>query len=253
MKNSRYFIFLTPVAVLLIFEFFVFKPDWLYWTFFAANALVLLTIFMLTRNTAPKWYWLNYAILPILFTTSLVGYATFLANKFVIELLLVSNSFFLFIHFRQIYLYLRDFNAGKIYTLENVSAYGNFLVIFFSTSIIFGLQSFLNAPVWLLITSILPVYFLVLYHVFLNNNFNIKKSLVYIFIAELILVEITWSISFLPLSFGIAGLILAICYYVLIGLIRFYLKNSLNKNIIKLYLALALSCIAIILLTSRWL
>jgi len=68
----------------------------------------------------------------------------------------------------------------------------------------------------------------------------------------LVLVELAWSISFLTLSYYILGLILAICYYILIGLVRFYLLGTLDKKIAKLYLIYGFGALLIVLLTSRW-
>jgi len=63
---------------------------------------------------------------------------------------------------------------------------------------------------------------------------------------------LAWAASFTSLSFYILGLILAVCYYILIGLIRFYLLGRLTRQTIKLYLIFGLSSIFLVLLTAKW-
>ena len=48
------------------------------------------------------------------------------------------------------------------------------------------------------------------------------------------------------------GLILALCYYMLVGLVRFYLLGSINPRIVRLYLLFGFACMAAVLLTARW-
>jgi len=75
----------------------------------------------------------------------------------------------------------------------------------------------------------------------------------YILIGCLVMVELAWSISFLPFNYIVAGLILSICYYILINLIRNYLLGELNSKKVRIYLIIGLIGIVFALLTSRWL
>ena len=68
-----------------------------------------------------------------------------------------------------------------------------------------------------------------------------------------VLIEIAWSLSFWPLSYYILGLVMAIFYYIIIGIVRFYLLNELDRKIIKLYLVFGFLGITLVLLTARWL
>jgi hypothetical protein len=116
----------------------------------------------------------------------------------------------------------------------------------------FGLQSFLNISVWLLLAIFAGMTFLVLYEVMATNEIDLSKGYLYIFIFTLILIEITVGVYFLPLNYNIIGLIVAICYYVLIGLLKFHLKQRLTKQAVKTYLFSGLAGAFIILLTAQW-
>jgi len=84
------------------------------------------------------------------------------------------------------------------------------------------------------------------------NRIDLKIGFFYILIISLVLTELTWSASFLTLNFYILGLILAVCYYILIGLTRFHLLDKLTKRLVKLYLFYGFGSILIVLLTANW-
>ncbi|MDD5295074.1 MAG: hypothetical protein PHP21_04170, partial [Patescibacteria group bacterium] len=113
-------------------------------------------------------------------------------------------------------------------------------------------QSFLNLPVWLLMIFMLIVTFLAVYQVMWANKVEMRMAFPYILISGVILLEIGWSISFLPLNHNIAGLVLAICYYIMSGLSLSYLNDNLDKKIIKQYLIFGYVSILIVLLYARW-
>jgi len=94
---------------------------------------------------------------------------------------------------------------------------------------------------------------LIIYQIIWVNKIELKKGLPYILISCLILVELCWSISFLPFNYNISGLSLAICFYVIIGLIKNYLLDKLDAVKIKTYLILGSVSLFLILFTARWL
>jgi len=63
---------------------------------------------------------------------------------------------------------------------------------------------------------------------------------------------LAWSVSFLTLSYYVLGLIVAICYYVLIGLVKAYLLDNLSAKTVKWYLIFGFLALILVLLTARW-
>ncbi|MFH1523149.1 MAG: hypothetical protein ABIE43_05035 [Patescibacteria group bacterium] len=255
MKFYRILILVTPLIILLLFEFFVIFPKAIYFLLILANLVIFFTIWVLHKhslNQGGRKFYLSATVQPALFLTTLAFYSVLISNKIVIQSLFLANSFFIYFYLRNFYYYIFKPNYYKSQILENISSYGNFLIIFFLSSFTFGLQSFLNIPIWILITIILPIIALVIYNVMWINKINFKIGFIYILVSCLILTEISWSLSFLPLNYNISGLVLAICYYVIVGLIRYYLRGDLNKRIVKFYLSFGLISISLILLTARW-
>jgi len=252
MKHGRILILLTPIVIFFLFELYFFYQKTFYYSIFLAIILILFTVRQISRKSEIDKNWWNFLILPACFLVSVSIYSSLLTNNFYIQLLFFVNMVFLYFYLRNIYYYLIRPEFYKAQTLENLSSYGNFLVIFFFSSAMYGLQSFLNITISLLIFFILLLFALVIYQVIWANRIDMNLGFIFILVLCLILVEIAWSASFLPLNYNVLGMVLAICYYILIGLTRFYLKDKLNTKIIKLYLFSGFISIFILLLTSSW-
>jgi hypothetical protein len=252
MKYNCFLPLLISLAVIILSEIFFFWPQMIYVILVLAVLLFLFTLRQFKQASLKKEKWWNFLILPSCFYVGLIVFSSLIPNKLLVQLLFIFNTVFLYFYFRSLYYYLIKPDFYHDHSLENFSSYGNFLAFYFIASAIYGLQAFLNIPVWLLALVILVVVGLIVYQIIWINKINIHVGLFYILLACLILVELAWSVTFLPLSFYILGLILSICYYMSIGLIRFYLLNRLDKKIIKLYLIFGFSSIFMVLLTARW-
>jgi len=253
MKLNRFLPLFIPLAVFLFLELFYFKPEMIY---VAIVFIVLLFLFALRQfirvSERETGVW-NFIILPFSFTIGLIIFSVMVPSRAVVQILFFLDLFFLYIYFKHVYYYLAKSSFYKKFALENISAYGNFLVVFLFFSSIYGLQSFLNISVWILMIIVVIVSAVVVYQVIWINKIDMRQGSFYVILACLVLVETAWALSFLPLSFYLLGLILAICYYMLIGIIRFHLIGNLNRRLVKLYLASGFAAILLVLLTARWL
>lgn len=252
MKYNRFLVLLTPLIALLLCEVLFFMPKMFYVILVFYFLIIFFAVNQFTKSSKIDKRWYNFIIFPLCFSISLIIYSIISVNKFFVQILFFTNAFFIYYYLRNIYYYLIRPDFYKDNTLENISSYGNFLLIFFIASSIYGLQSFLNLSVCISIIIILPFFALVIHQVIWINKIDFKIGFIYILIGCLILIEIAWALSFLPVNYKANGLVMAICYYILIGIIRFYLKGSLNKRIVKLYLFFGFSSIFITLLTARW-
>jgi hypothetical protein len=240
------FIFLTPLINFLLFEAFLFQPRFFFVSLAVSSLLLCLASWRITgKKIKEKDFWI-FPILPILFSTSLAAYSLLLTNTIVTHLLFVLNLLFSFYYLKNIY------RGERGEFLENISSYGNFLTVFFSFSTFYGLKVFLNTPVWILILAVAATIIVIISQIFWANKVKDKADMVYIFIACLILTQLAWVLYFLPFSYNALGLILAICYYIIIGLIKLALSQKLTARNLKLYLVSGLSGIFLILLTAKW-
>lgn len=253
MKINRFLPLITPVFSFILTEVFFFSPKMIY----VSSVLIVLLFFFSTRQfvvaSKKEERWLDYFILPALFTINLILFSTMLPSRLLVQFLLFSNLIFLYLYFRSIYYYLTEHSSYREHSMENFSSYANFLSVYFLASSIYGLQSFLNSPLWLLMILLLCEISFIVYQVLWANDIELKTGLFFIFLSSLVILEISWAISFLTLSYYILGLIVAVCYYILIGLTRFYLAGTLSRDQVKHYLIFGFSSILVVLLTARWL
>ncbi len=214
--------------------------------------LILFTIRQFAKAGPAIRGWWKFIIFPTMFLLSVAVYSTVIVSKTAIQLLFLLNAVFLFFNLHSIYYsFFGPIIESKLTTRE-ISSYGNFLIYFFIGASLYGWLSFLNSPLWPLILVVLSVSLIVIYEILWENKISGREALVFIIIGSLILLEIAWSMSFFPLNFNIIGLILAICYYMIAGFIKYYLLDNLNKKIIRSYLFVGFGSIFILLLTARW-
>jgi len=223
---------------------------------YVALVLFILAVFFTCRQFAiasqhsEKWW--DLAILPIIFFIGIIGLSILLPSASLVQFLFAVCVIFQYLYFRSVYSYLFKPKKYRFGTLENLSSYGNFLAFYFIASTIYGLQVFVNFDVWLLVLILVFFTALIVYQVLWVNKIERKRSILFILLACLILAEIAWAASFLTLSFYILGLLTAICYYILIGLTRFYLLNKLDAKVIKYYLIFGFGSLLIVMLTAKW-
>lgn len=252
MKYIRILPLIIPFLVFLLFEFFFFYPKNIYVSLVLSNLFIFFAVSRFARETQARESFWNFLILPVFFLTGLGFYSALISSRVLVQILFIFNSVFLYFYLRSVYYYFVKPLGRESMPLENIYSYGSFLAFFFVSSLIYGLESFLNIPIWPMMMALVFIAGLIVYGVMRANGIKTGEVLIFILISSLVLVELAWSISFLPLNFNIAGLILALCYYMFTGLARHHFLEKLDKRITKLYLLSGFGSIIILLLTARW-
>lgn len=252
MKLNRFLPLFIPIAIYALDEIYFFYPKFIYVAAVLINLLIFFVVWQFCRASQVDKRWWNYLILPAIMATSIMAYSVFLSSKLVIQLLFILNLVFLYFYLRHIYYYLLNPSVYEVFSIENISSYVGWLNFFLISATIYGLQSFLNLPIFRLALVILAATALIVYQIIWVNKIEFKKGLPYILISCLILVELCWSISFLPFNYNISGLSLAICFYVVVGLIKNHLLDKLDVTRVKMYLALGSISLLLILFTAKW-
>ncbi|MBU0636697.1 hypothetical protein KKH16_00610, partial [Patescibacteria group bacterium] len=242
----------APLIVFILLEIFFFFPKTIYVILILVNFVIFFTLWQIAKASNIDKRWWNFLILPVIMSSAIIVYSIFLKNKIFIQLFFITDIILLYFYLQCIYYYLLNPAIYKIFSIENISFYSNFFAFFLFSVVIYGLQSFLNTPIWLLELAILVISILMVYQITWANKIDFNKSMPYIFICCLVLVELSWSIFFLPFNYNIAGFILAIFYYILVGLVKDHLLGGLDKKTVKTYLGLGLISLFLILLTAQW-
>ncbi|MFH0955686.1 MAG: hypothetical protein V1801_00500 [Candidatus Falkowbacteria bacterium] len=251
-RNNRFLPLLIPLAIYALDEMYFFYPKLIYVAAVLINLLIFFVVWQFCAKSQVDKQWWNYLILPAVMSTAVMAYSVFLSSKLVIQLLFILNLAFLYFYLRHIYYYLLSPSAYEIFSIENISSYVSWFSFFMLSATIYGLQSFLNLPIFRLVLIMLAATALIVYQIIWVNKIEFRKGLPYILISCLIVVELCWSISFLPFNYNISGLCLAICFYVVVGLIKNHLFDKLDAARVKMYLILGSISLFLILFTARW-
>ena len=201
-------------------------------------------------NREVRWYY--YLIWPLNFSIGLTAFSILIPSAYMLQILFFAYFLISYYYLKIIYRQLRSAGDFDKPGFENFSSYANFISFYFIASAIYGLQTFLGINISYLIFAVIIFTCLTIVQVFWANNIEIKKNLHFLLIIILVLTEIAWSASFLTLSFYILGLILAVSYYILIGIARFYIRGTLDAKLVKLYLVFGFSSLLLVLFTTKW-
>ncbi len=242
---------ITPFFLFLSAELIEFFPGSIYYLLPLANALVIFTVYGMVRNSS-FYGRLDFLIFPLVFLNGSIASLLILNSRFLAQGLIFFSAGMIWYYIKSVYFFHHKPIFYKTFQISNISVYGNFLSIFFFSSALFGIRSFLNWPVWGIILVLTFLFLLVIYQLNWAHKIPLADSGVHILADSLILVEIAWSLSFLPLRFYILGLLLSAAYYIITGLTRHYLLGTLAAKNVKAYLGVGLFSVIIILLSARW-
>lgn len=252
MKLNRLLPLLIPLAIYALAETYFFYPKLIYAAAAVMNLLIFLAVWRLGAASRVDRQWWNYLILPAVMSTAVTAYSVFLNSRPVIQLLFVLDSMFLYFYLRQVYYYLLQPSSYQAFSIENISSYIGWFSFFFLSATVYGLESFLNFPIFGLVMVVLAATALINYQIIWVNKIEFKKALPYLLVSCLILVELCWSIFFLPFNYNISGLCLALCFYAVSGLVKNQLLDKLDAAKVKTYLILGSVSLFLILFTARW-
>ncbi|MDO8261095.1 MAG: hypothetical protein Q7T50_06435, partial [Candidatus Magasanikbacteria bacterium] len=183
MKINRFLPLITPGLCFVLTEVFFFKPKMIYFSAIAIAVLLLFTVRQFTVASKKEGKWWDYYILPFLFSSNLIVFSTMMSKSYLTQVLFVINLVFLYLYLRSIYYYLMEHSKYKENSMQNFSSYANFLSVYFLASAMYGLQAFLNAPVWLLMVIILAETCLIVYQVIWANKIDLRMGFFYIIIC----------------------------------------------------------------------
>lgn len=197
-----------------------------------------------------KDYW--FFVLPGLFLNSLLLYSSLLVSKFYIILFIVIGLFISCHYFLELEKRLLRKNSLKSNGVSTWSDILGLLFIFLTASFFYGLTYFLNIDNWILFLAISATLLVSSW----QNIFLVKENIkITIFFGSLFLFSVlplVWVLFFLPLNFNILGLLLSLCYYLGLSLIRFYLGQGLTVKKIKYNLIFIILLLIITLLLVKW-
>ncbi|MDP3900284.1 MAG: hypothetical protein Q8Q23_04350 [bacterium] len=249
---ARFIPIIISLTTFIAWEFLILKPQ----SFFYSLAVVAAACVLVLHFNSYQIFDKNFLLLIIpvvcleIFTTL---YFIFLNNIYLQHGIAVLAATGLFYYYTYLYYFLRRITSYKPLTLESASSYSSVVSYLFFSTIIFGLMIFLNMRSWYLALIVIIVTFFSAYQFFWINKIEQRLCFFASIVVSVVMVEFFWSITFFSVTHFISGLSLAIIYYIILNLTLLYLLERLDKKVLQTYLSIGLSCVAIILLSAKWL
>ncbi len=243
---------ITNLILLVLLELLVFKGSWFYFLWIGVNILEIYGLYQLAKTSQAPRPWGRHFLLPVIFLNSVLAYLILIPQNQFSGGLFTQILFVLILWFNALYAKsLRRLWGGNGEAYSNLSSLFSFLSLFFFLSALYGLQLFLNLSYWLIII-IMALVVLVL----AKQNFGFGKEKrqywPFVFLVVFVLVQLAWALYFLPFDYDSLGLILALLYYLLVSVIKFYLDQALSAKTLKALLFFGGIIMALLLLTVRW-
>jgi hypothetical protein len=251
MKILRLMTILVPLLTFIGLQVLAMEPSWFYYVLIFCN-LVIFSLYYFARAAKTNRAWFNILILPLLFLNSSILYSSILTNTLLIQLLHLFFLAALFVYLRNLYIYLFKPLKYKSQSLENINFLISFVVIFYSVAGVLSLKNFIDLNLWQIIIPIAIVLFFILFQLFCLYQVKFKNNIIFSTILTLNIMEIVLISTFLPHTYSIIGLVIAIVFYASAGLSLLHLSYKLTKVQVKTHLGLSIIFLLLIFLSSRW-
>lgn len=252
MNRKRLIPLITPLTLLILNELVLIYPK----IFFVALSLGVILIFfsvrILGRETKEK-FWPFYAILPILVFLSFSAYSALIASSLLVQIFFLAAFVLNFYYLRAIYYYLLKEEFARETQISSFSTLVAVFIIFCLYSSVYLLPLFINIKPALLAFMPLPAACFLFFSGTKSVTRSIKSAWIILIINTIILGQISWIISYLPINPHILGFLISLSYYLLIIISVLYFRNNLNKKTIRWPLAITLLSAIALLIATRWL
>jgi len=193
----------------------------------------VLLIFLVILNTitaflmTPKDQYstaINFAILPITASWSVLMYVVILNNLWLLQISAVLLVMLIYFYWRFVFFYFYNHKRYTSFSLDNLSFYVNFLIIFLTGAAALGLRLLLALNIWMPLVLVAMVSAVVVYQQGWVSKYG-KDKWFLLLGGWLVLVQVFIAILFLPHNHQLLGFVWATVYYLVITLINDYLKK----------------------------
>lgn len=249
--KRRISVLLVPVALWLLGQLFLLKPD----LFFVAVSLGVLIIALSVRGLSlgsRRYDWPLFFYFPALLFISASLYETLIPNHYWVQALFLLIAGLIFSYLKNLYYLMRyeaPERAGKV---DSISLAGSVLSFFFLAASIYGLPTFLGWSFWPLFFSSVVLIPLLTFQPFSVGRLNLKGNWPIFLMVNLGLLQIVAVLYLLPLRFNVLGLLAAFAFYMIMLVLRSVLRGNFSGRLLRFPLISGLIIVVIVLLTARW-
>ena len=245
---------LIPLLNIIGLEFVFLMSPWL--IFFVGALIIVLTVIFIIRHTRAAPHHRAAIILSgVSFLAAHYGLLIFIEGHLFIQGFILVTSFALFVFFYSLYDKQHHQELRLRYALENIIGYFNLAVFYFLTVDIFYWDLQTNQKFLWFLGIFFAAALALSYSALDIFNLISRKAVVYCGVSALVGAQAFWIAKLLPISVYSQGTVVALVYYVALGLSRHYLLfgyEELTRKVVARYASISMLGMALMLLSSKW-
>ncbi|MFH1171029.1 MAG: hypothetical protein V1778_00630 [bacterium] len=244
--------FCSAVLLLVLFEI-VFSHQGAFW--YLLPVLAAVVVFpvgvMFSWQGRHLVFW-QQLISPMLLVGSGLFLLLFLSEKIFSHALIVVLVLLFWWYAENLFLYQFRNAHYQPYALEHISLYMNLLSVFFLFSSLYAARVFLNFSVVLLggIAVVVSALFAIQFS--LGSKLPWGRSWPYLLVVAMVMLELFMAIAMLPTTYFVAGILLAVPYYLMMNIARHALRNTLRRSVLVRNIILGIIIFAVTFSTAPW-
>jgi hypothetical protein len=248
----RFLPYIIPALFFALTKAVFYYSNYWYWFFGGILAVSLLYFILLKyKNRDKPVIWL--CLFALIYTVAGFAYSLILENPLVINAYLIVWSLFYWLYLEAVFHDFYETAKTFIFNLQNITLYGNILIIFFLTAALANFNIFLDLSWLTLLLLLAAAYFCLVYLAFIRQGRGKSEAGIYAGIIALILTEILGGLLMWPSSFYVIAIIISLCYYLLMSLSLLSLLDKLIRKSLIQYLVFSVLILAAVLFTATWL
>lgn len=190
--------------------------------------------------------------LPILFLLSSFGLLLFLESSSAQWALAAVATALSFFYTEHVFHFLHLPAQYQAYTLEHLSLVLSVLSIFFLSTVGFGARLFLNAPLWMLVVIFFVTALFIIFGMLWVSKVEGATAKSYALGGTVLATEIFAVTMYLPSGFYVNACLVAIFFYLFLGLTRAHFLDQLSRVLVRRYLMIASLLLVMILGSANW-
>lgn len=250
-KEKIYRVYGGPILILAAFEVLIFKTEWFLYLVPLIALIYFAALFLAGFKKLKKQTFI-FGITPFLFLVGIILFLTYQEGSLIKHFMVILAGFGLAVFFENLYTFAFYPQKYQSNSLENIFGYLNIINIFLFYTSFNAFIVLLSYPVWVLILISLVINSIIFHQIFWINNITTKYFSIFVLVFNLILVEIFWSLQFLPTNIYLNGLAITVTYYLYLNLVKASVLNILTQKLVIRYLVVGLVTLALVLITAPW-
>lgn len=244
--------FFLGILNLVVLEIVLKYPSLIGWLSGGLFVLTWLVIWWLVKKSLGFKSTLRFIIIFAMLVIAEVSSLIFIEHFIIKHLLIVLVSLVLLFYSEYLFLFLYFPEKYKAYSLENLNNFVNLLNFLLISIAIFAFMIFMNLSIWLSLLGILVLSVVSFLLSFKASKIELIPTKVIVIISTILILELFIVLNWLPFSFYLKAIMLTSFYYLINGIFRLKLTESLNRKMASKFVFVFLAVWFISLLTARW-